>query len=84
MSRCKQGNSKKQSRFICLKCMNENKVAVGIQRLHGQREWGHIKDLYCLYDKEETKNLEVRYCDIYSEMMKEAKKLHKNYYRKVS
>jgi hypothetical protein len=60
--------------------MKENRIATGIQRNHGQRERGHIKDLYCLYDKEETKNLEVRYCDIYSEMMDEAKKLHENHY----
>lgn len=80
MRRCKYGNPKKQSRFICLKCLNENFIGRGIQRGGKQREKGHRKDLYCLNCKEKLKNLEVRYCDSFEEMMNEAEKLHIKYY----
>ncbi len=76
------GNPKKQSRFICLCCLKENLVGTGIQR-GNQREKGHIKDLMCINkgcDGKTTKNIEVRYCDNYQEMMKKAIDLHKKYY----
>ena len=79
MCRCKMGNPKKKSRFICLKHCGENPVGAGIQRAK-QREKGHIKDLYCLFCKETVKNLEVRYCDSFDEMMVEAERLHKEIY----
>ena len=75
MCRLKYGNPKKKSRFICLKHCGENLVGLGIQRSK-QRERKHIKDLYCLQCGEVVKNLEVRYCDIFQEMMDEAEKLH--------
>jgi hypothetical protein len=80
MSRYKNGNPKKKSRFICCKCLQENMIGTGIQREHKQREKNHVKDLYCLVDKEVTKNLEVRYCDIFEEMMDKASELHIEYY----
>ncbi len=82
MCRCKMGNPKKKSRFICLKCCKENLVGIGIQRSN-QREKGHIKDLTCINrgcDGEITKNLEVRYCDNFHEMMLKAEELHREYY----
>ena len=75
------GNPKKKSRWICLKCLKENHVGDGIQR-KSQREKGHVKDLTCLCTglKEITKNVEVRYCDSFQEMMIKAEKLHKEIY----
>ena len=79
MSRYKNGNPKRQSRFICLKCMQENMLANGIQRKK-QREKGHIKNLYCLKCQEITYNHEVRYCDSYTEAYEHAKQIRENYY----
>lgn len=82
MCRYKYGNPKKQSRFICCKCLTENFVGAGIQRGGKQREKGHIKDLTCLVCNDITKNAEVRYCDDYSEIFDEAMEVHKEYYGK--
>lgn len=80
MSRCKSGNPKRQSRFICMKCMNENMLARGIQRKQ-QREKFHVKDLTCmLCSGNETKNMEVRYCDDYKEIYEKALEKRENYY----
>lgn len=79
MSRYKNGNPKKQSRFICIKCLKENALATGMQR-KSQREKNHVKDLYCLYCKDTTKNIEVRYCDIYGEILEKANEIRENYY----
>lgn len=73
------GNPKKRSRFICLKHCGINYVGEGIQRIN-QREKGHIKPLTCIVCQEITKNLEVRYCDDYLEMLDMAAELHKEYY----
>lgn len=51
----------------------------GIQRSN-QRERGHIKDLYCLQCQEITKNIEIRYCDSFEEIVQEAEGLHKELY----
>ena len=78
------GNPKKQSRFICLHCQKENLIGVGIQRDH-QRKKGHIKDLTCINpgcNGIVTKNLEVRYCDDFEDMMLKASELHEVYYGK--
>ena len=86
MCRLRYGNSKKQSRFICLKCLKENCVAQGLQRGSRQREKGHIKSLLCINPicaGERTKNLEVRYCDDFREMMEWAQELHMEYYEMV-
>ena len=83
MCRCRMGNPKKKSRWICLKCLNENYVGDGIQRRGHQREKYHVKDLVCLCTglKDKTKNLEVRYCDSFDEMMRKAEVLHRELYR---
>ena len=77
--RYKNGNPKRQSRFICLKCMNENLIGQGIQRSH-QREKFHIKDMTCLCSNEPTKNIEIRHCDDYIEVFRKAKRIRNNYY----
>jgi len=76
----KNGNPKHASRFICMKCMQENMLARGIQRKQ-QREKFHIKDLTCiLCGGIETKNMEVRYCDDYKEIYTKALEKRENYY----
>ena len=77
MCRCKMGNPKKMSRFICLKCLQ---IGIpGIQR-KSQREKYHIKDLFCAYCKQETKHIEIRHCDWIDEVMSKAEELHREYY----
>lgn len=83
MNNYRYGNPKKQSRFICCKCRTENKIAVGLQRNYRQREKGHIKDLFCLKCQDVTKNIEVRYCDRFDEMMEMAETVHKQFYEEV-
>ena len=78
MYRCRMGNPKKSSRFICLSHVGINEIGNGIQRSN-QRQKGHVKDLYCLQCKAVTKNLEVIYCDSFDEMMQKAEKLHREY-----
>lgn len=82
VSRYKNGNPKRQSRFICLCCMRENMLVTGIQRKQ-QREKEHIKDLFCLHCSCITKNIEVRYCDSYDEIYEFAKKKRENYYTEL-
>ena len=77
----KNGNPKRASRFICLSHVGINEIGNGIQRSN-QRQKGHVKDLYCLQCKAVTKNLEIRYCDSFDEMMQKAEKLHREYYSK--
>lgn len=80
MSRYKNGNPKRQSRFICLQCLQENTLAQGIQR-KSQRKKFHIKDLTCLNcGGIRCKCIEVRYCDSFDEIMEKAKELNKVYY----
>jgi hypothetical protein len=83
MSRYKNGNPNKTSRFICLSCLNENMVGDGMQRIYRQRENNHRKELYCIICKAVTKNLEVRYCDDFDEKMEKAKELHEEYYNEI-
>lgn len=86
MCRYKYGNPKKQSRFICCKCLNENFIGAGIQRAGKQREKGHVKDLTCINkgcNGKITKNIEVRYCDGYLEIFDKAMELHGEYYGKI-
>lgn len=80
--RCRMGNPKKKSRFICLKCLRINEVGDGIQRTN-QREKLHIKDLHCIFCGYTTKNIEVRHCDWLEEIKHKAEKLHIEYYGKV-
>lgn len=68
------------SRFVCCKCLQENKVGAGIVRLHGKREKYHIKDLYCRNCLETTKSMEIRPNDFYEEIIDEAKYAHEVYY----
>ena len=76
------GNPKKKSRFICLRCLNINYVADGIQRINQREKW-HIKDLHCVICNNTTKNIEIRHCDWLEEIKERAEKLHKEYYGKV-
>lgn len=69
------GNPKMKSRFICCKCLKENPIGDGIQRIQ-QREKGHIKDMTCITCNEITKNMEIRYCETFDEIFKKAKKIH--------
>lgn len=80
MSRCRMGNPKKQSRFICLRCLKQNHIGDGIQRFGRQRPIEHEKDLYCLNCKIVTQNMEVRYCDDYEETLEKAIKKHMKTY----
>ena len=86
LCRCKMGNPKKSSVFICLKCLDWKFTYIqGIQRSN-QRSKYHIKDLTCINpgcNGDITKNIEVRYCDSFDEMMRKAEELHKEYYGKA-
>ena len=78
-------NPKRSSRFICCKCLKENSIGSGIQRSNQRRKY-HIKNLTCINpccNGDITKNIEVRYCDSFDEMMKKAEKLHLELYGKV-
>lgn len=81
MSRRKMGNPQKMSRFICCKCLTENKLGDGIQRIR-QREKGHLKNLTCFKCNEITKNIEIRYCETFDEIIYKARKVHLNEYSK--
>lgn len=79
---CKRnGNPKHNSRFICLRCLQENKVGAGISRPK-TKEKNHVKNLACLCVglQMKTKNLEVRWCDDLSEQMERARKIKPTYY----
>lgn len=76
MPRNKYGNPKKRSRYICLNCLKMDGCMSGIQRIHGQREKFHIKDMWCIHCGKEIKALEVRYNDYLPEVMDMANKLH--------
>ena len=77
MCRCRMGNPKKMSRFICLKCLQ---IGIpGIQR-KSQREKYHVKDLFCTYCKQETKHIEIRHCDYLPDIMKKAIRKHNELY----
>lgn len=82
MGRCRMGNPKKQSRFICLRCLKQNHIGDGIQRFGRQRPIEHEKNLYCLNCKIVTQNMEVRYCDDYEETLEKAIKKHMKTYGK--
>ena len=82
MCRCRMGNPKRSSRFICCKCLKENRIGSGIQRSN-QRSKYHIKDLTCFNkgcNGEITKNVEIRWCDDYLEMLDYAKRIRSRYY----
>ena len=82
MGRRRYGYPEMSSRFICIKCLKENCVGQGIQRGR-MREREHIKDLTCINkgcNNEITKNLEVRFCDNYLDLLPKAIELHKLYY----
>lgn len=80
-SNCKDGNAKKSSRFICLRCLKQNFVGAGIQRPN-TKEKDHIKNIGCLCIKMryKTKNLEVRWCDDFKERMEYAEKIRHEFY----
>ena len=57
--------------------MKEN---MSIVRLKGRRKKYHIKDLACVNCNEITKNIEIRDCDFYEEVIDKAKNIRNNYY----
>lgn len=81
---CKRnGNPRRKSRFICLRCMKENQLGDGIQHGKHQRSKWHIKDLTCFNPKCAgmiTKNIEVRFCDDYGEVFNKAIEIRGEYY----
>lgn len=77
---CKYGNPRKQSSFICLRCLQFG--ISGIQR-KCQREKYHVKDLFCAHCKMECKHIEIRYCDWLEEISAKAEELHTEYYGTV-
>lgn len=77
--RRRYGNPKKKSRFVCIKCGQENHIIDGVQRVN-QREYLHIKDCECIHCKCVTKNVEIRYCDDYSTVMESLPELYDIYY----
>lgn len=73
------GNGKKASKFICLKCLNWKTIYTqDIQRL-SQREKFHEKNTRCLKCGE-IKGMEVRYCDYLPEIMEMAILRHNEIY----
>ena len=74
------GNPKRASRFVCCKHLGENYIGTGIQRYGHQREKFHCKDLFCLQCNEITKNVEIRWCDDYLEMLDYAQQIRSRYY----
>ena len=78
MCRCRMGNPKRSSRFICCKCLKENRLGSGIQRSN-QRSKYHIKDNVCSHCGE-VKTMEVRHCDYLPDIMKKAIRKHNELY----
>lgn len=79
MSRLKNGNARRSSRFICLKCLSWKTTYIqGIQR-HSLREKNHIKDNICT-NCGEVKTMEVRYCDYLPNVMMKAMEEHNKLY----
>lgn len=79
MSRCKNGNPQRSSRFICLKCLNwKTTYTQGMQR-PSLRERNHIKDNVCS-SCGEVKSMEIRCCDYLPNVMKNAIKEHNRIY----
>lgn len=77
------GNQKRSSQFLCLHCMKINQLGSGIQRGGNQRKKKHIKDLTCFNkgcNGEITKNIEIRWCDDYLEMLNYAQRIRSHYY----
>lgn len=80
-TKIKVGNPTKNSRFICLKCLQSDLTTCeGIQRRHEQRGNNHIKDMWCCRCKEEIKALEVRYFDNYNQKLITARKKRPIFY----
>ena len=77
MCKCRYGNPKKKSRFICLKHLGINHLGDGIQRENQRGKW-HIKDLYCPECNATVKCIEVRYCDYIEEVKIKAEQLHQD------
>ena len=78
MYRNRHANPKMKSDFICLNCLQLS--VKGLQRYKRQREKFHIKDLFCHHCLKTTKQIEVRYCDYFPEVVEEANQLHIKYY----
>ncbi len=57
MSKNRRNKHVNYSQLLCLSCKN---LVYNIPRNYGQREIGHIKDLYCPWCKKVTKCQEYR------------------------
>ena len=80
MCKCKVGNPKRSSRFICLKHLGINHIGDGLQRNGNQREKYHIKDMFCIVCGSVEKCLEIRFCDDMEEILDRAEELHREMY----
>ena len=78
---CKRnGSPQRQSRFICLKCLQMNQVGAGIQRGGHRRNKYHVKNLLCIRCQCETYNMEIRDCDAYEDVYAQAIRERSKYY----
>lgn len=77
---CKRnGNAKKSSKFICLKCLDWKTTYIpGVQRIN-QREPDHVKNSACLKCGD-VQTMEVRYCDYLPYIMQDAILKHNEMY----
>lgn len=77
--KCKNGNPKKASRFICLCCLDYKTTYIpGIQRKQA-REKFHIKDSVCIKCGN-VKTMEVRFNDYLPDIIELAIKEHNKLY----
>ena len=76
MKMCRAGRPDRKSKFICLSCGRV--IMDGIQRKR-TREKYHVKDLYCLYERKDSKAVEVRWCDSINDIKEYIPKLKREY-----
>lgn len=77
---CKIARNNNQSTFICVKCQHtKGSLLNGIFRKR-LREKYHIKDSYCFICGQKTKQMEVRSCDAYEDVLEKVKEVRDAYY----
>ena len=75
----RNGNGKKASRFICLKCLDWKTTYIPDIQRPNQREKYHVKDTECIRCGK-IKSMEVRHCDYLPDVMRMAIKRHNKDY----
>ena len=55
------------STFTCTVCGKEG-IPIG-RKQNSQREFGHLKKIYCIYCKEETNHVEIREFDYTDQLL---------------